>query len=372
MAEIEFTEEQALLAQSAGDFLQANSDFSAVRESMQRRTGFDPRLWKQLGELGFVGLALPETYGGAGLGCGSLVCVLEPAGRHLLSSPLLPTSLASQLLLLADEGRQRDTWLPRLASGQAIATVALSEGDGSYDLLTPEVQARAEDGGYSLHGSKLRVLDADCADLLLVSAWLQEGPAIFAIERAQIPQGALQRETILDERRRAYRLELEGLSVPKSARLVGDATSALSRLSLIGALLTAAEMCGGTAGVMDLTLEYLRTRKQFGKLIGGYQALKHPMAEILVMHEQGRSLLYHAATALDAGSPETETAVRMAKAQIGETYTHAAYRAIQFHGAIGFTYECHAQLFLRHALFNEYCFGDAPHHRRKLSDLLFG
>jgi acyl-CoA dehydrogenase len=123
--------------------------------------------------------------------------------------------------------------------------------------------------------------------------------------------------------------------------------------------------------VMELTLEYLKTRVQFGKLIGGYQALKHPMAWIMVALEHTRSLVYHAATLLDAGDPEATIAIRMAKAQAGESFTHASDRAIQFHGAIGFTHEFHAQLFFRRAQWDEYAFGDAALHRRRLGETLF-
>jgi alkylation response protein AidB-like acyl-CoA dehydrogenase len=122
---------------------------------------------------------------------------------------------------------------------------------------------------------------------------------------------------------------------------------------------------------MQLTLDYLKTRTQFGKAIGGYQALKHPMVEIMCAIEHGRSLLYHAATGFERSGPEREIALRMAKAQLGETYAYAVDRAIQFHGAIGFTYECHAQLFFRRAQWAQCSFGDPAHHRRHLADLMW-
>ncbi|MFI5307552.1 MAG: acyl-CoA dehydrogenase family protein, partial [Polyangiales bacterium] len=182
----------------------------------------------------------------------------------------------------------------------------------------------------------------------------------------------LQRELLIDETRRSSRLVLDGLTLERQALLDGgDAVLALERVWRIGTLLVAAEMSGGAEGVMQLTLDYLKTRKQFGQPIGSYQALKHPMVEIMCAIEQGRSLLYHAATLLDRDDPETEVALRMAKAQLGDTYAYAADRAIQFHGAIGFTYECNVQLFFRRAQWAQHTFGDARHHLRHLASLLW-
>ncbi|MDH5675184.1 MAG: acyl-CoA dehydrogenase [Myxococcales bacterium] len=374
MAEIEFGEEQAMLQSSASDFLNKHSSYEKVRERLATESGHDAALWRELGALGWLGVALPEQHGGAGLPVGALVALAEPMGRYLFASPFLATTLAGQLLLRAGNDAQQAAWLPKLASGEAVGTVALTEPTGSWELGAPELRAEKNgEGGYTLTGSKLLVLDAGVADIVIVSACLGGQPALFAAERAALPATVLRREQLIDEARRAYRLDLDGLTLTAGARLDGgDAAAALEHVSHVGALLVAAEMVGGTEGVMGLTLDYLQTREQFGRLIGSYQALKHPMVDILIAHEQARSLLHHAATVFEGDAVQAEVAVRMAKAAAGDSFTEASDRAIQFHGGIGFTYECHAQLYFRRAQWGQYSFGDAGHHRRRLEPLLLG
>ncbi len=370
MADIELSEEQGMLASSAGDFLQKHSSFEAVRKRLASDSGHDAALWKEMAALGWLGVALPEQHGGAGMPVGALVSLAEPMGRHLFASPFLATTLAGRMLAVGGSEAQQARWLPGIASGETIATVALTEPDGSWELGAPQLRAQRRGDGYALRGSKTFVLDAAVADLLLISAELEGAPAVFAVERAALPDGALRREVLIDEARRGYRLDVDDFEVGADSRLDRDAPAALDHAYRLGALLVAAEMVGGTEGVMDLTLEYLRTRVQFGRLIGSYQALKHPMVDIMVVQEQARSLLHHAATIFERDGGLAEVALRMAKAMAGDCYTHAADRAIQFHGGIGFTYECHAQLFFRRAQFCEYSFGDSRHHRRRLEPLL--
>lgn len=366
-----FTDEHALLVQSATGLLGKQVSFERVRQWMSTESGYDAALWREVAALGWLGVALPEAHGGAGLGATGLVSLAEAMGRSLLAGPWLATTLAEQLILAAGSAEQQAELLPALASGERIATVAVSEpgGDGSWSRLAARADRDGE--GYRLSGTKAYVLDGQNAALLLVVCQCDAKPAVFAVERGKLPQTALRAERLIDETRRSARVCLDGVRVEKSARLGTDASAALARLETLGALLVAAEMAGGNAGVMELTLEYLKTRVQFGKLIGGYQALKHPMAWIMVALEHTRSLVYRAATLLDAGDAEATTAIRMAKAQAGESFTHAADRAIQFHGAIGFTHECHAQLFFRRAQWDEYAFGDAALHRRRLGETLF-
>lgn len=369
--EIEHSEEAALLGQSAAELLAKRWDFGAVRRELTTKTGYDADLYRQMAELGWLGAALPAAYGGADMPVGTLASVAEPMGRYLLASPFVASTLASQLLLTAGSDGQKAQWLPKLANGTAIGSVALSEPGGSYDLRAPALAATRTASGFTLAGQKCFVLDAERAELVLVSAREAGKPVILLLEGAALA-GRMRRETLIDETRRSARLQLDGLQLPSSALLSGgDATAALAHTQRVAWLLLSAEMAGGAEGVLQLTLEYLKTRKQFGKLIGGYQALKHPMVEIMCAIEQGRSLLYHAATVFDRDGAESEIALRMAKAQLGETYTHAADRSVQFHGAIGFTYECHAQLFFRRAQWAELSFGNGSHHRRKLGDLLW-
>lgn len=366
MAEIEFGEELSMLARTAADLMRARSTFQAVRAWLDTESGYDRQLFQQLADLGLLGVAVPEAKGGAGMSPGALVPVAEAMGRYLFSSPWLASTLTGQLLCqLGDPAGHKH--LEQLASGAVLGSPALMEPDGAYDPLALTATATSVGSQHRLSGVKTGVLDAQAASVLLVSALCEGQPGVFLIERAALPAGALSRERLVDETRRSYRLILDG--VP-ATRIGGDASAALTFVTQLGALLLAADMSGGTLGSIDLTVDYLQTRTQFGKPIGGYQALKHPLVDIFVASEQGRSLLYHAATVFDGRSSESERAVRMAKAHCGDTFTHAADRSIQFHGAIGFTYECHAQLFFRRAQWAEYQFGDSLHHRKRLQPLL--
>lgn len=372
---IAFGEEQELIASSALDFLSSRCSFDGVREWMKSEPGYDPDLWREIAALGWLGIGIPEEFGGSGMGVTEQVCVVESMGRRLFGSPFLASALAADLLNRIGGDEQKRRWLPGLVSGEAIGCLAIGESSGSWDLARPTARATADGALLRLEGEKCFVLDAQNADLLVVACTLRDEPAVVVVERAQLPDGALRTERLVDETRRSARLRLDGVTLPLEALLAGgDVAESLGQTQMLGALLVSAEMAGVAQGVFELTLEYLKTRVQFGKKIGGYQALKHPMVWIMAGLEHSRSLLYRATTLWDAGedASEIEIAVRMSKAQSGETCTDAVDRAIQFHGAFGFTWDCQAQLFFRRAQWAEYTFGDAAHHRRQLSELLLG
>ncbi len=369
-AAIEWSEEHALLSNNASELLAKRWDFAAVRRNIAEPAGFDRGLHRELCELGWLGLCLPPELGGTGMPLSALPCIFEPMGRCLLAGPYLANTLASLTLLTAASPAQQRALVPPLASGAALATVAVFEPDGSWLLDEPAVVAEPTGGGFALTGVKTAVLDAHNVQHVLVSARLN-GELAWLWLAADALRDRIQREVIVDETRRSARIDFTGLRVDAASMLEGDARAALGQLQRVAWLLFAADMAGGSEGVLQLTLDYLRTRTQFGKPIGSYQALKHPMVEIMCAIEDGRSLVYRAAAALARGEPDADTALRMAKAQLGDTYTHASDRSIQFHGAIGFTYECHAQLFFRRAQWAEHSFGDALHHRRRIADALW-
>ena len=373
--EILYTEEQELIASSARELLRERCDFDAVRKWMETESGYDTALWREIAELGWLGMSVPETYGGAGMGATEQISIFEAMGRSVMGSPFLSCALSAELLLQAGTDEQKSRWLPRLVSGETIARVAIGESGGAWDPLDLSARAVTDGAGIRLEGEKCFVLDGLNADLLLVACMHGGEPAVVLVEASQLPEGAMVAERLVDETRRSARVCLDGTTVSADALLTGgNAASALRRVQLRGALLISAEMAGVGQGVFDVTLDYLKTRVQFGKKIGGYQALKHPMVWIMVGIEHSRSLLYRAATLWDTGesASEIETAVRASKVQSGDACMFAVDRAIQFHGAFGFTWECQAQLFFRRAQWAEYTFGDAAHHRRHLAGLLCG
>lgn len=365
---ITFSDEQAMLLEAATSFCRDQSPGSAVRARFGTDTGFDPAHWQAMVDMGWLGIAVPEAHGGSGLGLGACAVVAEPLGRHLLHTPFVATQLAIQGLLAGGNAAQQADWLPRLATG-AVGTVALFEADGDWDLTALQSDARVAGGSATLSGTKTLVADAAVADLLLASVRHQGAPALALLTRADVA-GRLLRETVIDETRRSFSLQLDGLVIPADRLITGAAAlQALQAIRQAAWLLAAAEAAGGIAGALAVTVDYLNTRNAFGRKIGSYQALKHGCADILCQLERVRSHVYHAATLL-AGGQDAEVALRMAKADAGDAAVQAGDRAVQFHGGFGFTWDCDAQLYLRRALWLQSWFGDAGHHRRALAGLL--
>lgn len=363
---ITFTDEQAMLLDIATNFFREKSSITTVRRQIASESGFDRELWGEIADLGWLGIAVPERFGGSGLSLADVTVIVEPMGRHLAGTPLISTQLFIQALLAGGSEQQQREMLPKICNG-AIGTVALFESDGDWNLEHLESQAVIAADAARLSGTKTLVCDAAVADFVLVSVALDGAPALAIVKAADLPR---ERETVIDETRRAWRLELDGVSVPASSLMTGDkARAALKAISDAALLLAAAEAAGGIAGALETTVDYLNTRSAFGRKIGSYQSLKHTCAEILVGLERTRSHVYHAASLLAAGE-DAEVALRMAKVEAGDSFVYAGDRAVQFHGGFGFTYDCDAQLYLRRALWLQYAFGDATHHRRRLADLL--
>jgi alkylation response protein AidB-like acyl-CoA dehydrogenase len=364
---ISFSDEQGMLLDTAVDFFRDKSPISVVREQLATEHGFDPDVWQEMASLGWLGLAVPEQHGGSGLGLAEAVTIAEPMGRHLCATPFLSTQLTIQALLHSDSAPCVE-WLSRLANGEP-GSVALVEPGGDWSLQRVRSAAVPRDSGFTLSGVKSFVTDAAVARVLVASVTLDGAPALAMIDTSTLRDGALSREIVIDETRRSYRLNLDGVEIAETDLIRDEAAlAALNAVQRAALLLLSAESCGGTAGVLDVVVEYLNTRTQFGRTIGAYQALKHPTVDILIGLERARSHLYHAASVLD--QDDAEVALRMAKVESSEAFAFAGDRAIQFHGAFGFTYECDAQLYLRRALWCQYQFCDAPHHRAALAPAL--
>jgi acyl-CoA dehydrogenase len=365
---ISFSEEQAMLLDVAREFCREKSPMSAVREQLETENGFDPALWDEMVALGWAGIALPESCGGSGMGVASVVPVLEAMGRAMLGTPLISSTLAGQLLLRAAGPERMDGVLGEIAAGVPATVALLENGDWGDEALAVEVAA---DG--TLRGAKQYVTDAGVAGIFVVVACHEGAPALAVVRREQLAPGALAPNTLIDQTRRSATVDFSGVAVAASDLVTGEGVvHALRDHRLLGALLIAAESTGSAAACLDTTVEYLKTRKQFGRLIGSYQALKHPAVEILTAVDSGRSFIYHAATLVGEGplDEDAEIACRMAKAHATETLLYAGDRAVQFHGGMGFTWECDAQLYIRRAQWSQQQFGDARHHRKRLAALL--
>lgn len=365
---LSFSEEQAMLLDVAREFCRDKSPMAAVRAQLETERGFDPAIWDEMVALGWAGIALPEACGGSGMGVASVVPVVEAMGRAMLGTPLISTTLAAQLLLRAGGAGSMEATLASIAGG-SIATVALLE---NADWGDTRIGCQL-DGSGVLQGNKKYVTDAEAADLFVVPVEHAGAPALAVVKAEQLAAGAIAPNTLIDQTKRSASVDFSGVQVAQEGLLTGAAvSSALRDLYLLGALLTAAEATGSAACCLATIVEYLKTRKQFGKLIGSYQALKHPAVDILCAVDSGRSFIYHAATLVgdEALDRDAEIACRMAKAHATETLLYAGDRAVQFHGGMGFTYECDAQLYIRRAQWSQQQYGDAQHHRKRLADLL--
>ena len=367
---IGLSEEQAQLIDIAAGFCRDKSPVDAVRALLEEDTGFNPDIWHEIAELGWLGIGIPDTYGGIGLGLGEIVPIVEQMGRHLLTTPYVGTVLAAQAVLRGGTEAQKNDILPKLATGTA-ATLALCEDHGDWNLSNITCKGSVAGDRVELSGTKYLVSDVHEAAYVIATVAVDGQANLVIIPADALPQNAIRREKIIDETRRAFAIVLDGISLPAEALMDARAAAdTLAHIELAASLLAAAEMCGGTYSVVDYTLDYLKTRKQFGKLIGGYQSLKHTMVDAHMGYERARAHIYSAAF-LVGQQGEGEIAVRMAKAEAEEAFAFAADRAIQFHGGYGFTYDCDAQLYRRRAIWNAALYGDARYHRRKLADLMF-
>lgn len=366
--EIQFNGEQALLLQSARAFALAQARAEPVRTLISGGVGYSQDAWREMTDLGWTGLRAPEIYGGSGLSLGHAVPVLEALGRHLIASPLSGTLVATHALVRYGDEPVQSATLPRLAQG-GVAALAVSEPGRGWDHGSPGVAATRAGGLYRLQGVKRHVAYADAADFMLLSLLCEGEPRWALLPKHAVPRDALTPETPVDETQRSFRIDLAGIALEPEWLLKGGGDT-IGEVCRAATLLMTAEMSGGVQGAIDLIVGYLKTRKQFGRLIGAFQGLKHPTAELFVHAEMARSLVYAAATHLDDDlAPEL---VSMAKAKLSDLFVHAGDRAVQFHGGLGFTYDCDAGLFLRRALWMRSQFGDGRHHRQRLESALLG
>jgi alkylation response protein AidB-like acyl-CoA dehydrogenase len=368
-----FSEEQELLRAAVRGFLAERCPISEVRRLAETPEGFSRELWKSAAELGWLGLTIPEEYGGAGLGFVDWVVLLEETGRALFPAPLISSALGAAALRTAGSPEQRAHWLPRLASGSAIAAPALLEDS---DHLAPEgiaLRGRPEGDGFVLSGEKLFVADAGAADLFVVA--FRSGDAREAVSLALVERGApgvvAEDQAGMDLTKRSGRLRLAEVRVPRAALLgaPGAAWPAVARLLDLGAFAVAAEAIGAAEAALALTVAYAQQRVQFGSPIGRFQGVKHPLAEMHVDVESWKSLVYYAAWALDTDHPDAPLAVSRAKAYASEAFARIGVDCVQLHGGIGYTWEYDAQLFLKRSKWVRPAYGDADFHYERVAAL---
>jgi alkylation response protein AidB-like acyl-CoA dehydrogenase len=362
-----FSEEQEELRSIVRQFLEAKSPETAVREQMETERGFDPDVWKQMAEqLGLQSLIVPEEFGGQGFGYVELTVVLEEMGKSLLCAPFFSTVvLATNTLLQSGDDAAKKEYLPGIASGETIATLAFTEPNGRWDESGIEATATRSGEAWTLSGTKSFVLDGHTADLILVAARTDAGVSIFAVDGGASGLTRIPLST-MDQTRKQAKLELDGVE----GRLVGadgagwDVLSTVLDLAAVG---LAAEQVGGAQQCLDMAVEYAKVRVQFGRPIGSFQAIKHKCADMLLEVESAKSAAYYAAWCASEMNDELPSVASLAKAYCSDAYFHAAAENIQIHGGIGFTWEHPAHLYFKRAKSSELLFGDPTYHRELLA-----
>jgi alkylation response protein AidB-like acyl-CoA dehydrogenase len=359
------TETQQTLKNTVRKFLGAECPPAEVRKQMETETAFDAALWRKIAEQGWTGIIFPEEYGGFGMGMLEMAVTLEEMGRALLPGPFSSTVLlAGSLLNAAGNENQKQKYLGAISRGEARATVALLEDSASWNPDAVQMKA----SGLTLNGRKLFVPDAAVADFIIVVARLDRELALFVVPR-DAPGLRIAHLPAMDATRKLYEVTFDSVSGELLAQ-GGEARKALDHALDVATVGLVAEMTGGMQRLLEITVEYAKTRKQFGRAIGEFQAVQHQCADMLVYTESSRSAAYYAAYAIQEGIPEAILAVSVAKTYASDAYREVGNRAIQVHGGMGFTWENDAHLFYRRAKASEVAFGDAAFHRERVAKIV--
>jgi alkylation response protein AidB-like acyl-CoA dehydrogenase len=350
------SDSQRLLQDSARKFFAAECPMAQVRHLMETDTAYDGALWSKMAEQGFTGIIFPEEYDGAGLGMVELILLMEEAGRALLPGPFFSTVvLAGSVLTAIGTPEQKKKYLAPICRGERRSTVAILESSASWELAS--VQISAVNG--KLNGEKLFVPDAAVADFIIVVS--RNG--VFAVD-ADAPGIHVEQMSAMDLTRKLYSVRFENTPAEK----LGD-TAGLQKALDVSAAALAAEMVGGMQRTLDITVEYAKTRKQFGKPIGIFQAVQHQCADMYLETESSRSAAYYAAWTLEENAPDAVLAVSIAKMYASDAARAVGNRGIQVHGGMGFTWENDLHLYYRRAKASETMFGDATFHRERIARL---
>ena len=334
--------------------------------------GFGTGLWKQFGELGLTGICIPESAGGAGMGATEAGLVLEEIGRNLTPSPFLTTAVAAVRAL--DGSGQAERWFPGILAGETVAALAVDEGK-HHDPARIAMQAKRSGNGFALSGAKQFVVHGNAADVILVaartagSAGESDGITLFAVEKGA--SGMEVENVALADSSKAARIGFDNVEVDADA-VVGEVDAGwapLSRALGAGRAGAAAELVGVAAGAADMTFDYLKQRKQFGKLIGEFQALQHRAAHLYGEIEITRAAALKAAELLDAGDPRAELMVSVAKAKAGRSAALAVQEGVQMHGGIGMTDEHDIGLYMKREAVLSELFGSPRFHANRVAEL---
>ncbi|WBT04781.1 acyl-CoA dehydrogenase [Brevundimonas vesicularis] len=362
------TEEQTMLQDAADGFLNEQAPIAHLRKLRDERDtdGVSRDLWRAFGEMGFAGVIIPEALGGMGLGAVEAGVIAESLGRTLTPSPYLGSSILSAKVLIDGGSQAQQAWLPRIAAGGAILSLAVDEG-AKHAPSRITTRAERAGNGFKLNGAKAFVLDGHVADALIVVATAEEGTTLFLVDPATA--GVAVERTVMVDAHNAARITLTDVAVDADAVIgaVGGGEALLDGALNLGRACAASSLTGAGDQAFKTTMDYLRTRKQFGKLIGEFQALQHRAAHLFSELELARAATIGAQIAIDEGREEAPLAASIAKAKAGRVAELAVQEAVQMHGGVGMTDEFDVGLFMKRVRVLNELLGDAGFHAERVA-----
>jgi alkylation response protein AidB-like acyl-CoA dehydrogenase len=361
------SEEQEMLRNFARDFLEKECPEQHVRDMEEDEKGYSPELWKKMAEQGWQGLIIPDTYGGSGMGFMDLIILIEEFGRALVPGPFIPTTVAAIALLEAGSEEQKKQWLPRIASGEQIWTLAFTEPSARFDAEGVQLTAKKEGDNYVLNGTKLFVRDSHVADMMVVVARTggsgEDGISLFIVDAKAPGITHTPLRTIASDKQ--TEIKFENVKVP-AANLMGEEGKAwpvFKKIANKATVIECAYLVGLAQQDFDITVNYAKERVQFGRPIGSFQAIQHKAADMVTDVDGSRYIMYKAAWAVAEDEPDADEQVHMAKAWVSEASRRVVAHGQQIHGGIGFTKDYKIQLYFRRQKAAELAWGDADFHR---------
>jgi len=369
-------EDEVMMRDMAQGFFAEKAPVKALRTLRDNKddTGFDRGLWSEMAAQGFAGIVIPEEHGGVDMGYLAAGLVAEQMGRNLTASPFLSTSILAATTLRHGSDDQKAAWLPKIAAGKAVISLALDEGV-KHNPRGTSTTAEASGNGFKINGSKSMVLDGHVADIMIVVARTSgeagdaNGLSLFLVDPTT--SGVEIERTIMVDSHNAARIELQNVEVSGDALLgtLDEGMEVLEAVLSAGRGITAAELLGAGAQAFDDSMAYIRERKQFGKIIGEFQALQHRGAHLYSELEIARSAVIGALTALDAGDRKASAYCAMAKAKLGSVAKLASQEGVQMHGGVGMTDEYDIGLFMKRIRVLQELMGDAHYHMNEIANM---
>jgi len=371
-----YSEEQTLLRNSVSKFLADNYDFDAFKKVSRSETGWSPKNWKQFAELGLMAAPLPEAYGGLGGGPVDTMVVMEEFGRHLVVEPFVQTVVVGGgFLRHGGSEAMKQEWLGKIAGGESVMAFAFAEPQGRYNYADLTTTAKKQGSGYVLNGAKAVVLGAPWADTLIVTARTAggqrdaKGVSVFLVDKNS--KGISARDYPTVDGLRASEIGFENVEVP-AASLIGTADDGLALIERVtdeAIAAHASEAVGAMKVLLDTTVEYTKTRKQFGVPIGKFQVLQHRMVDMFMNYEQSASITLMVTLKLGESDAERKKAASAAKVQIGKAGRFVGQQAVQLHGGMGMTDELNVGHYFKRLTMLDTLYGNVDHHLKRYASL---